>query len=294
MALWKSIIAVKRFVLDKRGIGPALYRPIYYWLYVLCPWVRTGDVVFPRLEQIDGLIRNLGVSISTYRLSRACLEEFMADHIHEYFEYFQTGYGAYFVSKVAEHYLSLQLSNFTQGVVVDVAAGVSPFHKIVTTIYPESQSYRQDLLFESGVHGDRIGGDACHMDIPTGSVDFITLHNSIEHFEGERDKEFIKEAARLLRPNGCAVILPIFVTDEHINYVNPTTNPVGLTRDREATVVYVYDRPRFMRHYSPTSFAERIVATAQSHFSIDLHRIILADDFSEDIELVLALRLTRK
>jgi SAM-dependent methyltransferase len=284
---------LKQQLFDKNQISPDLYRPLIYWLYIINPFKKTSLVDFPRKSDVKRFITSLRLSTEPFHLERQDLETFMSDHIHEYFTYFGTGYGKAFVGKAAEHYVSLEIAEFEGGVFVDVAASASPFYKIVKRIFPQSQVYRQDLAFPYGIHEDKIGGSAASLPLDDGSVDFMTLHNSIEHFEGDADTLFIQEAARVLKPGGHVVILPVFIQETYINYVNPTINPTNLQTDAEADIVYTYHPARFMRHYDVEALNRRVVEPAQKYFDTDFFIVERSEDFSEEIELALALRLTR-
>ena len=138
-----------------------------------------------------------------------------------------------------------------------------------------------------------MGVNAVHLPVDDNSVDFLTLHNSIEHFEENADTEFINECARVLKPGGEVIILPIFLEGEAIQYINPTHNPKGFIKDKGIKTLYVYGHPRFMRHYSADTFVERIINPAKGKFKIELFKIIKSDDFNENIELALGLKLTK-
>jgi len=43
----------------------------------------------------------------------------------------------------------------------------------------------------------------------------MSLHNSLEHFEGRSDIKFFKEAQRLLRPGGKLLVVPLFIGDTY-------------------------------------------------------------------------------
>lgn len=290
----KVLVEIKRWLFDKRGISPDLYKPLVYWFYLLNPLKKTGNVVFPSFEEMHDIVKTIGLDVQDIYLSRSELEDYISTNIHHYFSYFSTGYGNYFISKTAEHYVSIKLSNFRDGVFIDVAASVSPFYKVIQAMYPDSRVYQQDLIFPAGIHGFRIGGTAAQIPLLDNSVDLITLHNSIEHFVGTEDKEFIEECGRIMKKNGEVIILPIFLEHEHTNYINPTANPEDLILDKDAKIVYTFEKSQFMRHYSAETFNKRILQPAKEKFDIEFIRIICTDDFDEDIELVLALKLTAR
>lgn len=287
------LIKIKRFLFDKRNKTSELYRPFIYWYYILNPFKKTGKVNFLSLEEIFPLLLNLNVELKNFELKRSDLEKYMSDHTHEYWHYYSTGYGTYFVGKSAEHYISISLSHFLSGTFIDIASADSPFYKIIKKLYPMAKVYQQDLLFRDSNHEDKIGGTAIRLPISDKSVDLMTLHNSIEHFEGKADRQFILECARVLKKDGEVIMLPIFLGKEHLNYINPTINPQGLKTDTDTKKIYVYGSSRFMRQYSADTFRSRILEPAKDKFKIELYRIILSEDFIENIELAVALRLVR-
>lgn len=289
----KILQTLKHYFFDKRNITLDLYRPLIYWLYFLTPFKRTGQVVFPSLDKMKAIINDLKIDTKEFFLNRSDLEKYMSNNIHEYWHYFSTGYGKAFVGKTAEHFVSLKLSNFRGGIYIDIAASESPFYKVVKKYYQETTVYQQDLVYENGIHGIKMGGNAAHLPVDDESVDFMTLHNSIEHFEGNADTGFIKECSRVLKPGGEVIILPIFLEKEAIQYINPTVNPKGFIKDKGIKSIYVYGHPRFMRHYSAATFKKRIIEPAQGKFNIKLFKIITSKNFNEDIELALALHLTK-
>lgn len=293
--LKRRIFNQNQAVLEQSGISVELFRPVIYWFYLLNPFVKTGNPSFPKLKEIDPLLESLGIEVHDYLLERKKLEEFMAKNIHHYFNYFSIhGYGKAFVGKASEHFVASQLSGFSHGVFVDIAAAYSPFYQIVKDLFPGSTVFQQDLIYKKGVDGDKIGGDAANFELENGrQVDWMTLHNSIEHFEGDSDTAFIRQCSWILKRGGEVIILPVFLREKHINYVNPTVDRTGLRIDQGAEVIYVYHQPRFMRHYSPDTFKNRIIQPFRDQFKFELFRIVLSDDFDEPIELAIALRLTK-
>ena len=53
------------------------------------------------------------------------------------------------------------------------------------------------------------------IDAPDESIDKISCHHSIEHFQGDADIGFINEVQRILKPKGRCVIVPVFISDKH-------------------------------------------------------------------------------
>jgi len=138
---------------------------------------------------------------------------------------------------------------------------VSPFADIAHRLYG-CRTYRQDLIYPPGVHGDRIGGNAAGLPIPDGFATKLVLHNSIEHFENDADIGFVREAKRVLRPGGICVILPIFMANHFANITDPFIDRSGLRFDPSAQVYYVrhWAGGRFSRHYDVATLRSRLFA----------------------------------
>ncbi len=165
--------------------------------------------------------------------------------------------------KYLEHFVSYDLlrpqSNAT---ILDVASFRSYFPKIM-----RSKGYHvivQDLVFPPGLTGDLLGGNASSMDLGDGSVDGMTLHCSFEHFEENSDIAFIRESARVLKPGGRVVILPLYLHQEYITQADPyymSTGDIPVDAGAEIVAVPGYAN-RHGRHYSAPTFLSRVYDVA--------------------------------
>ena len=150
-------------------------------------------------------------------------------------------------------------------VFVDIAACTSPFHQIVRQQFGCKQTYQQDLIFPKGIHGDKIGGWAHELLLPDQSVDAVTLHCSLEHFEGNSDTLFFQELERVLKPGGRAVVLPFYLAREYTIHVDPAYNFLKFHRpalDPQANLRYCNWSQFFSRHYDPLALQRRILQAA--------------------------------
>jgi len=169
-----------------------------------------------------------------------------------------------FIEKALEHFVSLQfLGLCTQSTLVDVGAGNSPFSEIVSEKYSIKNSYRQDKYFEDGLHANKIGGSASSLPFPDNSIDAMTLHCSLEHFEGKEDTGFFKEAERVLKKDGKCIILPFYLSSTYTVHLDPVNNLLKSLRpsldDEGAVIRYCDSRQVFSRHYDVNAFCQRIL-----------------------------------
>ena len=101
------------------------------------------------------------------------------------------------------------------------------------------------------------------MPLPAGSVDKLFLHNSFEHFEGDIDTGFVREAWRVLRPGGGLCVVPLYLSARHQIVTDPLVDRSGIEWDPDAEVVErIGHRNRFGRFYSAETLAERVLRPA--------------------------------
>lgn len=195
--------------------------------------------------------------------------------------------------KFLEHQISLDLLAPKPGaILVDVASCRSPFPDIL-----RRRGHRvmvQDLEFKPGLHGDRLGGSAASMALPDESVDGMTLHCSFEHFELGADTGFIREAGRVLRPNGRVVILPLYLHQQFVNMTDPLFAR-SVPFDEGATKIAVFGYAnRFGRHYSVPAVRSRVIEPALANRLVPaIHRIRDLQKVSPNLYLNFALVLTK-
>jgi len=168
--------------------------------------------------------------------------------------------------KVLEYYVTLDAVPLRGwSVYLDGASCLSLFPQYVAEA-TGARVLRQDLHYTPGMHDIAfprvvphqaplwpqngkvtvtcIGCDACALPLPAASVDVITLHCSFEHFEGDGDRRFVREALRVLRPGGRLLIVPFYCGDAYREVVRP----------------HFAAGCRFQRYYDPPSFVERVLS----------------------------------
>ena len=165
--------------------------------------------------------------------------------------------------KYLEHQISVDLlAPPPGGTLIDVACGGSYFGVIM-----QRQGFRtidQDLAFPPGLHGEQLGGDAADMALPDNSADGMTLHCSFEHFEGDSDSRFVRECARVLRPGGRTVIIPLYLSDRHFIVTDPyhyTRESIPFDEGAKPVMLVGYSN-RHGRHYDVQAFVSRVIQPA--------------------------------
>jgi SAM-dependent methyltransferase len=168
-----------------------------------------------------------------------------------------------FTEKTLEHFVSLSFLDLANGkAYIDVAAATSPFSEIVNKKYPNMQSYRQDLVYPRGLHGNRIGGFAHEIPLNENSVDAVSLHCSLEHFEDHSDIDFFKTLERILKPGGRCVVLPFYIAGSYVIHLDPAFNLLKSHHpvlDPLAEIRYCKWKQHHSRHYDPAAIRRRIL-----------------------------------
>jgi hypothetical protein len=215
-----------------------------------------GEVV-RQLREEGYDVRDYSVDVEDFRnyLRRANYSQFPA-----YYAGGKNPSSSNFTEKALEHYLAAKFLDLSPtDVYIDIANEESPTPAIYTELY-RCKSYRQDLKFPPGFHGDTIGGSAASMPLPDGFATKMALHCSFEHFEGDADASFIKEANRVLDDGGKLCILPLYLHTAYAIQTDPAVLPKGGIQFEPEAILYCARTwgNRYGRIYSVPQLTARI------------------------------------
>lgn len=212
-----------------------------------------------------------------------------------YLEDFPHYYRANIFEKSLEHYIGAILLNLNgSDVYIDVASQNSPVPQIYNRLLGPA-TYRQDLDFPPGLNGFTIGGNAASMPVPDGFATKMGLHCSFEHFEGNSDIGFVREAARVLKPGGAVCITPLYLSEEYSILTDPLISvPQNVEFDKDAVICRLPGwNNRHGRFYNVKHFLSRVRNNAPD-FDITVYRITNARQINESCYLRFALLLKRR
>lgn len=165
------------------------------------------------------------------------------------------------IHRCLQHYLVSRVLKIEPGdVYIDVGAQRSPFAAILNK--RGVRAYRLDLAYDEGIRGIDIGADGADTKLPDGFASVLSIQDAFQHFAGDADTRFVKEAARVLNGKGRFGIIPLYVDESSFVAVNPFCDVRRLPVDPDARMVWREDGVEvdFARHYSPESFKRRICA----------------------------------
>jgi len=183
-------------------------------------------------------------------------------------------YARNIVEKSFEHFMAAQvLSLGPEDVYVDIGSENSPVGDIYGRLFG-CRVYHQDIAYEPGLHGDRIGSDAASMPVRDGMATAMGLHCTLEHFEGRSDSGFFREAGRVLSPGGRLVVVPLYMANRFATATDlliSRGNRVAFDPDAVVLAVTRWGN-RHGRLYDPEHLVERVMG-ATSDLTFTVHRI---------------------
>ena len=183
-------------------------------------------------------------------------------------------------TKALQHYLSILLLDIQNSdTYIDIASSHSVCPDIIRKFHT-TNIYRQDIQYKIGVHGELIGSNAENIPLLDNSIDKMALHCSFEHFENNADINFIKEAHRILKPNGKFVITPLYLSETAHILTSPSIweNKYGLQGFPKFTqnhpIIIKEDiKQRQEKIFSPESLRNEILEPYETFFKFEIYYI---------------------
>lgn len=211
----------------------------------------SSDKIAHNLSELGFAVEDYKIDIDDYR------NYFQSSR---YMEKFLDYYPYNLIEKSLEHYIAAKLLRLHEkDVYIDIASEGSPVPIIYNNLFG-TKTFKQDLSYLSEFDGKQFGGDAAKMPVPDGFATKMGLHCSFEHFEGDSDIGFIREAQRVLKPGGLVCIIPLYLADEYSVVINPVIAlSQGVLFEDKTTVCCVKEfNNRFGRFYDPAILKSRI------------------------------------
>lgn len=189
--------------------------------------------------------------------------------------------------KLLEHYIAFNLLNLKhKSRYIDIASENSPFPNLVRKQLG-LEAYSQDLTYSPGINGYQIGSSADALPVPNSWADGASLQCAFEHFQKNIDSDFIRELARVLKPSGRCVIVPLYLNNYPLNIYDPILYPEwnDTIADEGATIVAELALGgHFERIYSPATLNRVLISGIGLTYSIfritDLNKLAETEKIS--------------
>jgi SAM-dependent methyltransferase len=277
--------------------GTSIWTAPLPWLERYRLWRQGGRSVYPgwtSYDDITGYLAGHGVETLPYRIDVDGFWRYVEESGYRRMAYWEGGKARAATEKWLEHFVSIDLLDLKPSdVVVDVASCSSPFPDILRERWG-CRTYRQDWSYPPGLNGDQIGGDAAALPVPAEFADKLVLHCSFEHFEGDRDARFLREAERILRPGGRLCILPLYTNSRYCIQTDLEAWHLRRPELERDALICVAERWGEVhgRFYDPPHFAERILGSL-GRLRLELYRVENYLDVAPDCYLRFAAVFTR-
>ncbi len=255
---------------------------------------KKGPVLYPEgaEERIVNRLRRLGIAVYEYSVDVEDYRRYFA--AARYGEDFPNYYDFNLPEKSLEHYIAAKLLQLDErDVYIDIASEHSPVPKIYHSLYG-AKTFRQDLSYPPGLHGDMIGGDAANLPVPREFATKMALHCSLEHFEGDSDIRFVRESARVLKPGGAVCIVPLYLFEDYAIQTDPAVALSAEVVFEDEAVVYCAEGwgNRHGRFYDPEHFRSRLGASL-GELRMEIFRIMNFQEVHESCYVRFAMLLRK-
>lgn len=233
--------------------------------------IRINRILFPvSLVDVEPIVHTLEINITEKDYKRMLGFPEMARFRKIHFVH----------SKVLEYLTTLKLFDLKdRDTLFDAAGGANAeYLKVAMQYYTDRKikCYCQDSL--SGSSDKRIeyiNGSIDKIPLPDKSITAISCHHSFEHFRGDLDISFLKEALRLLKIRGMLAIIPFFLANHYAEIWNTRKREIF---DNKALSLYDVTATfpgwgaceRFARTYNMSAFKERILSHISSEYETRL------------------------
>ncbi len=223
-------------------------------------------------HQVRAMLGGRGINLEDFNPDVADYQRYFeqAEYATRYPEYYKFNQ----VEKSLEHFICLRLLNLSASdVLIDIASEGSPVPEIMNRL-TGCAAYAQDIMYEPGMNGNRIGGDACAMPLPAEFATAVTLTCSLEHFEKDADTALFKELARVLKLGGKVIVVPLYMNIVPGVFTDPRYSAATQVPFDEGAMVYCWEfHNRHGRLYSAETLQSRVMEPVKTQFKFSVYEI---------------------
>ena len=271
-----------------KALRKIAFRPVYLFKSRKAEqYIGPSDIEHRIIEEKLG---ELGFSCQDYSVDLAAFLEFQK------FICFPPNYhggirGGVWNEKLLEHFVASDFlehfrnNRFTP--YIDIAGGASPWALLLRSHGIEAYSIDLKIIPNLSLHEYYREENATKSSFSKESIGSVSLQCAYEMFTGNDDKNLLVELMRILKPNGRAVILPLYMHTHDCFYQSPDFfgqifgDPEGkryVRRDCWGIPI--------SRKYSPETFKERILDQAiRLGFNVSLYVLRNKEKIADGIYL---------
>lgn len=191
----------------------------------------------PDVKHINAELEKLEIHFKPYSIDFNSFIPYYEHAVQTWPLKYEEGYGDLFKEKVLEHYISESILCFnSDDIYIDIGAGNSRFYSTIIAGKYKCQAYGMDYEYPKGINGNKIGCDATDTPLSNDFCTKVALHCAFEMFENENDILLLNELARIIKPGGEFVIIPLYIHQEAHILSSPTISTYPISYHDEKRV----------------------------------------------------------
>ena len=251
-----------------RLLSKRIAKPYYTLLHTGAPKYKNPSEV--ELIRIEQNLKAAGILVEDYIVKVSAFEGFVQEYKFPK-DYHGGSDSCVYYEKLLEHYvafdlLELEKNSGTDRLYIDVAADNSPWTKILR--HHGIAAYATDIKRprQYGKHKFFLVQNATRTTFRDNSISSMSLQCAYEMFVGVDDRDFIREAARILQPGGRIVISLLYMHTHPCCYSSPEHYGRGHA-DPGAREYIRKDAWQILssRKYDVETLKKRVLALIDSH-----------------------------
>ncbi len=249
---------------------------------------RVPEVTFDVLKDIENSLRERVLCEDVKNFDKNEFDNFEKDL--DFGREYNKDKNRRYKRKIMEFYFAYKLLGFekwnAEDLYIDIGAAASPYVQYLRK--KGINAWAIDL--KKGKYGNLsyyLVEDATHTHFANHSVTGMSAQSAFEMFVGNADIEFVKEAARILKSGGKAIIAPLYMHEQHLSTVSPNYYHKGFADEGSFECIRTDCRGGVPigRFYNVDQLNQRVLITAHE-FGLDTKIYILPDEIVEKDDFV--------
>jgi len=220
-----------------------------------------------QLMQVEKMFLDCGVKLYGYESDVMSFEKFK-DKFNFGIDFYGGQNNPVWTEKVLEHFIAWEMvvkDLKSDEIYVDVAAASSPWVKLLNEKGVKAIGIDLNKSYKFPDDSNYMVMDATKTTFKDGSLSGISLQCAFEMFTGDDDINLIKELGRILKMDGKAVVVPLYM---HTHYCGYTTKEFRFSKKYHDKGAKLYVRKDcsgipFSRKYDVSALKKRVLDVAE-------------------------------
>ncbi|HSW61304.1 MAG TPA: methyltransferase domain-containing protein [bacterium] len=221
------------------------------------------------VKEVENSIEKEDIEVVDYIADRNKFDEF-SKTFNFGIDFYDGKNNPVWTEKVLEHFIAWEMvvrDLKKDDIYVDVAAASSPWVKMLNEKGVKAIGIDLDRSYKFPDDPNYLVMDATKTSFKDGSISGVSLQCAFEMFTGNDDTDLMKELGRILKPEGKAVIVPLYMHDHYCGYTTKDYRFSKRYHDKGAKL-YINKSMTgipFARFYNVEKLKNRVLYTAEKY-----------------------------